>query len=110
MLVAVMAGLAALSRRPLRSPVFHAPAASGAENRRASLCPPGTLPDQGVCIPVPRSRDTTRQGASEAAIPRRPDRPADYSRYVLPVAVSGSPKVVALDPTSFGDAGALRAG
>jgi hypothetical protein len=63
-----------------------------------------------VCIPVPRSRDTARAGASETAIPRRPDRPADYSRYVLPVATTGSPKVIALDPTSVGDSGALRPG
>jgi hypothetical protein len=59
---------------------------------------------------VPRSRDTARPGAPETAIPRRPDRPADYSRYVLPVAASGSPKVIALDPTASREAGALRAG
>jgi len=63
-----------------------------------------------VCIPVPRARDTARSGTPEAAIPRRPDRPADYSRYVLPVAASGSPKVIALDPAATHDSGAPRAG
>ena len=61
-----------------------------------SLCPPGTLPDHGVCIPVPRTSvgpaDATSVlgpgGAPRAGtdfIPRRPDRPADYQRYRWPV-------------------------
>jgi murein DD-endopeptidase MepM/ murein hydrolase activator NlpD len=63
-------------------------------------CPPRTLPDGGVCVPVP---DTTRGGEALAEqrathhdrrgqlrvydqIPRRPERPADYRKYQLPVA------------------------
>jgi murein DD-endopeptidase MepM/ murein hydrolase activator NlpD len=65
----------------------------------AASCPPRTLPDGGVCVPVP---DVTRSGAplSEARaahhdrsgrlraydqIPRRPERPSDYRKYQLPV-------------------------
>jgi hypothetical protein len=51
-----------------------------------------------------------RLKAAETFIPRRPDRPSDYARYALPVAASGSPKVVASDPTSNGDSGVVRAG
>lgn len=65
----------------------------------APPCPAGTLPDDGVCVPVP---DTTGSGESlsqaHAAhhdrlgrlreydqIPRRPERPADYAKYRLPI-------------------------
>lgn len=109
-LVAAAAGLAALSRRPPRSPSFRAPGvATSADNRRASLCPPGTLPDQGVCIPVPRTPAATFE-STETVVPRRPDRPADYSHYALPVADSGSPRVVARDPSVTRDSGAPRGG
>lgn len=62
-------------------------------------CPTGTLPDGGVCVPVP---DLTRGGEALTEqrashhdrrgqlrvydqIPRRPERPSDYRRYQLPV-------------------------
>lgn len=71
------------------------PSTSGA----APLCPPGTLPDGGVCVPVPdviqggealseqRATHHDRQGRLRVydQIPRRPERPADYRRYQLPV-------------------------
>jgi hypothetical protein len=63
-----------------------------------------------VCIPVPRARGTATFEAAETAIPRRPDRPADYSRYVLPVPDSGAPKVVAQDPSASRDSAAPRWG
>jgi murein DD-endopeptidase MepM/ murein hydrolase activator NlpD len=64
-----------------------------------ALCPVSTLPDGGVCVPV---LDVTAGGAALAEqraahhdrqgrlrvydqIPRRPERPADYRRYQLPV-------------------------
>lgn len=71
-----------------------------AESRApAALCPIDTLPDGGVCVPV---RDVTAGGEALAEqraahhdrqgrlrvydqIPRRPERPADYRRYQLPV-------------------------
>lgn len=66
----------------------------------APACPAATLPDGGVCVPVP---DTTLGGEALAEqraahhdrfghlrvydqIPRRPERPADYRKYRLPVA------------------------
>lgn len=66
---------------------------------RAALCPAGTLPDGGVCVPVlpttaggealaeERASHHDRQGRlrSYDQIPRRPERPADYRRYRLPV-------------------------
>jgi hypothetical protein len=62
-----------------------------------------------VCIPVPRAGAGSFE-PSETVIPRRPDRPADYSRYVLPLGDPGSPKVVARDPTASRDSGAPRGG
>lgn len=63
-----------------------------------SLCPPGTLPDGNVCIPYPtepggealhadegRHRDREGRVSTYEHIPRRPDRPADPSRYRYPV-------------------------
>jgi murein DD-endopeptidase MepM/ murein hydrolase activator NlpD len=63
-------------------------------------CPRGTLPDNGVCIPVPvagddegealepeRNRHRTRSGdvTEYDQIPRRPERPKDYRLYRYPV-------------------------
>jgi murein DD-endopeptidase MepM/ murein hydrolase activator NlpD len=64
-----------------------------------SPCPPGTLPDANVCIPVPiggrggdellseRNSHREKSGAWRFydQIPRRPERPSDYRRYRLPV-------------------------
>jgi murein DD-endopeptidase MepM/ murein hydrolase activator NlpD len=81
-------------RRPLPEP-RRAPA--GLDQVR---CPPGTLDDAGVCIPVPhpdvaegealvaeRNAHRTRSGAwtEYDQIPRRPDRPRDYALYRYPV-------------------------
>ena len=63
-----------------------------------SLCPPGTLPDANVCIPVPSEtaggealdpqagahRDRSGRWRMYEQIPRRPERPADYRRYHCP--------------------------
>jgi len=65
----------------------------------SSLCPPGTLPDANVCIPVPSEsqggealdpqagthRDRSGRWRMYEQIPRRPERPADYRRYRLPI-------------------------
>jgi murein DD-endopeptidase MepM/ murein hydrolase activator NlpD len=65
----------------------------------APVCPPGTLPDGGVCVPVldvtaggealseQRAAHHDRQGRLRVydQIPRRPERPADYRSYQLPV-------------------------
>jgi murein DD-endopeptidase MepM/ murein hydrolase activator NlpD len=77
-----------------------APGTAPAEHRAGSaLCPSGTLPDGGVCVPVPdisqggealeeqRAAHHDRQGRLRVydQIPRRPERPADYRAYQLPV-------------------------
>lgn len=103
----------------LRAAVLAAPAraASGAETPGApshgalaglpdserspasSPCPPRTLPDGGVCIPVAdlsvggealaeqRAAHHDRSGRLRVydQIPRRPERPSDYRKYQLPV-------------------------
>lgn len=65
----------------------------------APLCPAGTLPDGGVCVPAfdvvkggealseQRAAHHDKQGRLRVydQIPRRPERPADYRRYRLPV-------------------------
>jgi len=66
----------------------------------APACPARTLPDGGVCVPVPdltlggealaeqRAAHHDRAGRLRVydQIPRRPERPPDYRRYQLPVA------------------------
>lgn len=102
----LIAALSALSRaaesgRPL-STIVQAPGqatSAGAPRQLSSVCPPGTLPDGNVCIPVPRDTEGGPELAAEESghrgrsgtwrsyeqIPRRPDRPSDYRRYRLPV-------------------------
>lgn len=62
-----------------------APSASASQGPTA-LCPPGTLPDAHVCIPVPARVGTeVGVGSDQDQIPRHPDRPQDFARYELPV-------------------------
>jgi len=83
--VAALGGRLARSRPPASSPAAHAPASAA-----SAECPPRTLPDDGVCIPVPEAPATAetpiRRTLYEDRIFRRPDRPADYYRYRLPFA------------------------
>jgi len=74
-------------------------AATPANEQDAPACPPRTLPDGGVCVPVPdvglggealaeqRAAHHDRAGHLRVydQIPRRPERPADYRSYQLPV-------------------------
>ena len=71
----------------------------GAASASAPACPERTLPDGGVCVPVPditlggealaeqRAAHHDRDGRLRVydQIPRRPERPADYRKYQLPV-------------------------
>lgn len=65
-------------------------------------CPAGALPDHGACIPVPTTpvEDAPSPEVAENAhhdrsgrlvryehIPRRPERPADYRKYRLPIPI-----------------------
>ncbi len=66
---------------------------------QAPSCPARTLPDGGVCVPVPdrsvggealteqRAAHHDRAGRLRVydQIPRRPERPSDYRKYQLPV-------------------------
>jgi murein DD-endopeptidase MepM/ murein hydrolase activator NlpD len=74
--------------------------AVGTATDMASLCPPGTLPDANVCVPVPERPGETGPALAEQRnqhrdrfgewreydnIPRLPERPADFRRYRLPI-------------------------
>lgn len=70
----------------------------------SSVCPPGSLPDFDICIPIPAADDDTggeelfalegahhdKRGRYQTyeQIPRRPDRPAGYDGYLYPVATT----------------------
>lgn len=85
-IAAAAAAIAALAGRPPRISFARAPASSATAAALApSLCPPGSLPDNGVCIPVPPPEHATPHVESSERIPRRPDRPPEYARYALPV-------------------------
>lgn len=107
-IAASMLALAALGRHARRAATpdrtHHAGAVSSA---RTAPCPTGTLPDEGVCIPVPRRAASTPRSLAdvEGRIARRPDRPADYLRYELPLGAR------AVEASSFaGDDGGLSPG
>jgi hypothetical protein len=62
------------------------------------------MPDNGTCIPVPEQTPPAAAGPPRAwqvhdSLPRRPDRPAPYARYRLPLSTSG-----AVRSSSLGDA------
>ncbi|HEU5074474.1 MAG TPA: hypothetical protein VFU02_09880 [Polyangiaceae bacterium] len=72
-------------------------------------CPPGTLLDNSVCVPVPTASSapdaaaTIRNWQVYDRLPRRPDRPADPRRYRWPVA-----GVAAFDASPFAAAGTVE--
>lgn len=85
------------------------PVSPGASPEVAAIeqggCPPGTFPDEGACVGLPDDQsfgedpvgapegDVVPMGHFEKSgawaaydqIPRRPDRPADYDKYVYPI-------------------------
>jgi len=97
-LVSALVRAAELAAAPGPRAAPAAPPATGS-GALLSLCPAGTLPDANVCIPVPRASPGGPELESEPGshrersgrvqryehIPRRPDRPADYRRFRLPV-------------------------
>lgn len=90
---------AAASRRDVAAGSLVVARDDTTERGPAALCPVGTLPDGGVCVPVwntpsggealeeQRAAHHDRQGRLRVydQIPRRPERPPDYRRYQLPV-------------------------
>lgn len=108
---AVLAAIAAAVDRPL-TPVLvtgGGPASKSADPARLLRpCPPGTLLDNQVCVPVP-APSSSGDGAAAIGnwqiydrLPRRPDRPADPRRYRWPVAA-----VDAFDPSPLAAVGAI---
>lgn len=101
--VAILSGLsrAAEVERPSRSAATTPnPAPDTGSRALESRCPVGTLPDANVCIPVPNEAEGGEELTSKSnvhrersgrwrvydQIPRRPERPADYDLYRMPVA------------------------
>jgi hypothetical protein len=88
-------------------PRSSAPEASAAP---LSGCGPGTLPDHGVCVPVPagsdRALDTAfdrrARGRAGNHIARKPDRPHELARYRWPLADRSL-----IDLIELGTAGAM---
>jgi murein DD-endopeptidase MepM/ murein hydrolase activator NlpD len=93
------------AERYLPAEVAFAASAPGAAtpSRAEAACPAGTLPDHGACIPVPLQpfedgpspeveenahRDRAGRLVRYEHIPRRPERPPDYRRYLLPIPVA----------------------
>jgi hypothetical protein len=99
LLIAMLAGIGALVRKdPMPSIVRLVP--KDAPGEVAAPCPPGTLPDNGVCIPVAktdrastekRPRPASSAGSDDLpsllqeGILRWPERPVRYDAYRLPV-------------------------
>lgn len=96
--------LAATPRQEGAPPLARAGVLQGAPSSEpegpSAACPVRTLPDGGVCVPVPdialggealleqRAAHHDRAGRLRVydQIPRQPERPADYRSYQLPVA------------------------
>ena len=105
---AVVAAIATLGGRAPRVTLTPPRPMTSATPAPVSLCPPGSLPDDGVCIPVPPpDRGATRVRPAES-IPRRPDRDPEYDRYVLPVEHATS--IAELGERASADGGALPSG
>src|SRR4051812_15778956 len=105
---AVVAALATLGGRAPRVTLMPPRPVTSAAPAPVSLCPPGSLPDDGVCIPVPPpDRKATRVRPTES-IPRRPDRAPEYARYVLPVEHAVS--IAELGERVSADGGAMPSG
>jgi len=61
-----------------------APASTVPGDLGKAPCPSNTLPDHGVCIPVPPREAPESDGVS-VALDLLPGRPSDYTRYVTPI-------------------------
>lgn len=107
--VAAVAAFAALGVRTTRDSVPSGTKKSVLPPALSAPCPPGTLPDDGVCVPVPAAPRPSEANNAER-IPRRPDRDPDYARYELPVLSPEHPTVEANAGSSGPDGGPARAG
>ena len=117
--LAVLAALATSVHRELRPVRVESQPSGGAatlSSRLSRPCPPGTLLDQRVCIPVPgpepaASATSVRNWQIYDRLPRRPERPAEFERYRLPLAEPAliEPSPLGLDGQVSGDALLLSA-
>ena len=98
------------ARTPRRFvPPSAAPSSAPAADQLSAVCPPLTLPDGASCVPFRsdagnegpaletrwnRHRDRRGADVDYEQIPRRPERPADYSAYRYPIATSPGEKVL----------------
>ncbi len=104
--VAVLTALGSLDRGPkVPPPPVAAPAAAQGVDGLPALCGPGTLPEGPVCVRIPVEgaeavparpvNDMGRSGTTGDGVPRRPDRPAEASRYRYPVGkAERAPRVI----------------
>jgi hypothetical protein len=78
--------------------------AQGTGGSGTSACPPGTLPDARVCIPVPAREPASQPRDLEAKdqVPKRPERPPSYLAYQLPVALLDQ-RIRPSDPLEAGE-------
>ena len=94
--IAVLSALSSAVHRPIEPKTLAVAVGSarpaGEQTTAVRPCPPGFLPDNRACIPVPesgsREQPQARSGASFEVydrLPRRPDRPAAFDRYTLPL-------------------------
>jgi hypothetical protein len=107
-LVAAVTALSRAAETPRQNQNERFVTGPSGSNGLVSPCPPGTLPDGNVCIPVPvggrggeellseRNSHRDKGGAWRFydQIPRRPERPSDYRRYRLPVAPAKNQNLV----------------
>jgi len=59
---------------------------------RQTQCPPGTLQDQRVCVPVPTAQLGPSTSSALERIPLLPGRPRSFASYRLPVALPDESK------------------
>lgn len=93
-LLALGAGVLGAGARiasPPESPApSSAPSTASADGPQYEVpCPPGQLPDEGICIPVPAPGEllTPPSGPPRAdLVPLRAGRPPEFERYRLPLA------------------------
>src|SRR5262245_56358038 len=84
------------------------PPREGRTTGLSAVCPPGSLPDGDVCVPLPMDdelggdelssfgaahHDKRGRLRTYEQIPRRPDRPAEYGGYRYPVPVARGDKL-----------------
>ncbi len=100
---AVLAAFGSVFGRQLETELIEQPGiglADSAKDRLLRPCPPGTLLDNQVCVPAPDPDPSARQSIRNWQVydrlPRRPDRPARYDRYILPVEAPA-----AVEPSPF---------